>query len=94
VNVVPLGFDAVQLVYVFPKLKCCVNSKQKKMIGVPFQIPEKAPMGTLLADGAVTLNVSSPFAKPIVWSISAWARDVMHSAPSAATANTARRASI
>jgi hypothetical protein len=51
-------------------------------------------VGTLLADGAVTLDVLSPLAKPIVWSISACARDVMDSALSAAATNTARRASI
>lgn len=43
-----------------PPPKYCACSNQKKMtMGEPFHVPEKPPVGTLLTDGAMTLNVRS-----------------------------------
>jgi hypothetical protein len=77
-------------VYVLPKLKYGVSSKQKKMIDEPFPIPEKAPVGTF----ACSRWMLHRHWQTDLWRVSTCAKDVMHSAPPAAATHTARRASI
>jgi len=80
-------------VYV-PKLKYCVSSKQKKMIGEPFQIPEKARVETFACRRSRHAECFIAIRKPDRMEHIGLATDVMHNAPPAAATHTARRASI